>query len=324
MGTRAHRVSLIIPVHNALPAFTALLDSVSAQTYADYETIFIDDASTDGSGALCDEYAATHPNATVLHMQRGGLSAARNAGVACASGEYVVFSDADDVLSEDYLEHLVGLVDEFEVDLAICEPCAPSLSALGSDEKHVRGCYSPDELMPYFCQLGCGAYSKIYKRELIARFPYPEGRIYEDLATTHKVIGACERIALSSRMVYFYRSGGQGSITRAPFSEATYDLLQACSEQYDYISERFPHARESACEKCIHGGCHVLKALLSEKHPNRDAFNHVRRWLLGYADEYLASSRKDLRHAMYIRAIRAGYWPSRISAGLSGKLGKKA
>ena len=99
-------ISVIIPVYKVEDTLRRCVDSVLSQTYADYEIILVDDGSPDNSGEICDEYREKHENITVIHKENGGLSSARNAGLEIARGEYVMFLDSDDYLTDDCLEVL--------------------------------------------------------------------------------------------------------------------------------------------------------------------------------------------------------------------------
>ena len=96
--------SSIIPVYKAETYLSACIDSVLAQdTLSTYEIILVDDGSPDGSGAICDAYAAEHPQIRVHHKPNGGVSSARNAGLMLATGEYILFMDADDLWEPELL-----------------------------------------------------------------------------------------------------------------------------------------------------------------------------------------------------------------------------
>lgn len=99
-------ISVIIPVYQAASYLDECLGSLLAQSYQHYELILIDDGSTDGSGDICERYAAEHSHIRVLHQSNRGVSAARNAGLACAVGDYICFVDSDDRVSPDFLEAL--------------------------------------------------------------------------------------------------------------------------------------------------------------------------------------------------------------------------
>lgn len=111
-------VSIIIPIYNAERFLAATLDSVLAQTYKNWELILIDDGSTDQSGALCDQYAAQHPEqVSVIHQRNQGVSVARNIGMDMARGEYIAFVDADDLITPEYLQLLCSRQQETNADL---------------------------------------------------------------------------------------------------------------------------------------------------------------------------------------------------------------
>ncbi len=100
--------SVIVPVYNVAPYLRECLDSLLGQTCRDREIILVDDGSTDGSGAICDEYAERDTGITVIHQENQGLSGARNTGLDMASGEWISFVDSDDWADPDMLEILKG------------------------------------------------------------------------------------------------------------------------------------------------------------------------------------------------------------------------
>lgn len=114
------KISVIIPVYNAEPFLPACLDSVLAQTYRELEILLIDDGSTDGSGAICDRYAAMDPRIRVIHQPNGGVSNARNRGLELATGELISFVDSDDAMEPDMYELLTGLMQEHGADVSHC------------------------------------------------------------------------------------------------------------------------------------------------------------------------------------------------------------
>ena len=89
-------LSVVIPVYNAASYLQRCVNSVCNQTYQEIEIILVNDGSNDNSGALCDELAQKDTRIRVVHQKNSGSSAARNAGIQCAKGDYIVFLDADD------------------------------------------------------------------------------------------------------------------------------------------------------------------------------------------------------------------------------------
>ena len=89
-------ISIIVPIYNVEPYLHRCVDSLSKQSYEDFELILVDDGSPDNCGTLCEEYAAQDDRVRVIHKPNGGLSDARNAGMEIAQGEYIAFVDSDD------------------------------------------------------------------------------------------------------------------------------------------------------------------------------------------------------------------------------------
>lgn len=92
-------VSIIVPVYNAEKYLRRCLGSIAGQTFAGFECILVDDGSTDGSPAICDEWAAKDGRFQVIHQKNGGASAARNAGIEAARAPWLFFIDSDDAIS---------------------------------------------------------------------------------------------------------------------------------------------------------------------------------------------------------------------------------
>lgn len=104
-------VDIIIPVYNVEPFLRRCLDSVASQTYRHWRAICVDDGSTDGCGAILDSYAAADPRFKVIHQKNGGLSDARNTGMAASDADYLMFVDSDDLIHPQTLELALGLAE---------------------------------------------------------------------------------------------------------------------------------------------------------------------------------------------------------------------
>ena len=112
-------VSVIVPVYNVEKYLKRCVDSILAQSFADFELILVDDGSTDGSGLICDELAKTDNRITVQHNPNQGVSAARNNGIEAATGEWITFIDSDDYVLPDYLLSLYQGALESCADLVV-------------------------------------------------------------------------------------------------------------------------------------------------------------------------------------------------------------
>lgn len=109
-------VSVLVAAYNVQDSFEACAESVSSQTYRNLQIVVVDDGSTDKTPELCDRYAERDDQVVVIHQENGGISAARNAGLAHATGDYVIFTDSDDEMMPGQVERLLDLATSERAD----------------------------------------------------------------------------------------------------------------------------------------------------------------------------------------------------------------
>jgi len=102
------KLSIIIPVYCTAHTLDRCLQSIVGQSFRDFEVIVVDDGSPDDSAQLCDRWASEDARISVVHQPNGGLSAARNAGIERARGEYITFVDSDDYIGDNTLGDVVA------------------------------------------------------------------------------------------------------------------------------------------------------------------------------------------------------------------------
>jgi hypothetical protein len=112
-------ITVIVPVHNVHQWVAACLDSVLAQTETDIEVIAVNDGSTDGSGQVCETYAAADSRMRVVHQRNGGLSDARNVGLVAARGEWVLFLDGDDWIDSEAAASMLAAAEAADADVVV-------------------------------------------------------------------------------------------------------------------------------------------------------------------------------------------------------------
>lgn len=113
-------ISVIVPVYKVEEYLPQCIESILAQTYRNLEIILIDDGSPDRCPQICDEYARKDPRICVIHQKNQGVSAARNAGLERATGDYIGFVDGDNSISPVMYENLLKLIEQYRVQIAMC------------------------------------------------------------------------------------------------------------------------------------------------------------------------------------------------------------
>lgn len=111
------KLSVIVPVYNTSKYLDRCISSILSQSFQNIELILVDDGSTDGSGALCDEWKKQDLRVRVIHQANSGVSAARNAGIRAAEGEYLAFVDSDDAVGAEWLETVMQKIGNKKCDI---------------------------------------------------------------------------------------------------------------------------------------------------------------------------------------------------------------
>ncbi|MGY3662873.1 MAG: glycosyltransferase family 2 protein [Roseburia sp. 1XD42-69] len=113
-------VSIVVPVYNAEKYITNCINALQKQIYPNIEIILVDDGSRDKSLEICNMFAVNDKRIKVVHKENGGVSSARNTGIEMASGEYLMFADADDMAEPFWVKRMVELAEQWNVNLVIC------------------------------------------------------------------------------------------------------------------------------------------------------------------------------------------------------------
>lgn len=199
-------VSVIIPVYNVEKYLNDCLNSVCSQTFENLEIILVDDGSTDGSSKICDDWSDKDNRVRVVHQLNAGLSEARNVGLKCSKGDYVLYIDSDDSIKEDLVESLINLIEKYDVDVAMC---THRLKVNGIVETRqfsqnvITG--TVDELLKFIFENGLWhAWGKLIKRELALKSKFVPRLIYEDYENTPRLLLNAKKIAISMDGRYFY------------------------------------------------------------------------------------------------------------------------
>ena len=290
-------VSIIVPIYNAEKYLDSCIQSVLRQTYTNWELILIDDGSTDKSGRIAEEYGFADERITVFHQKNLGVSLARNQGIDEATGNYVVFLDADDELIEDCLAKTVNIAEETNADVVAGRSCENQ--ELFQDRIIWTGAEAlenslKDHLFTY------SACAKLIRREFIGKTRFtPDIRINEDSYFVFQLLCKQNVFVLTNDVIYFYRANSESS-SRTVFSEKYFDILKVSDLKYKKIEEQFPQMHDLAKNMLLRARMNVLRILAVR---TRDEYRDVEKKLLEYIldnkEDYIPSS-KECNQWMFI------------------------
>lgn len=212
-GMEQPLITVIVPVYLAEKYIHRCVDSILRQTYKNLEIILVDDGSPDKCGEICDEYQKIDSRVKVIHQENAGVSAARNAGIDVAKGEYIAFVDSDDYISDDFIEvlsnHIANVdyvssgftyIDQDEsiryrycVDEEIIQTGKETLFAHYSGKNEVKKINSV---------YACG---KLYNREIWEKLRFTEGIVFEDICLMPYILLKCNKVKFIPYTGYYYR-----------------------------------------------------------------------------------------------------------------------
>ena len=232
-------ISVIVPVYKVEPYLRECVDSILNQTFSDFELILVDDGSSDNCPKICDEYALKDSRIVVIHKENGGLSSARNAGIAIAKGKYLSFIDSDDYVESTFLERLVNAQIKYNADLVICShKVTNSKNGITSKIReynqivldkytfwHHKFNMEADNVV---------AWNKLYKKELFNNVRYPEGKIREDEFVIHRITDRCNRIVYLPSALYIYRQNSASIMNNTDNQNKYIDYLEAIADRISF------------------------------------------------------------------------------------------
>ncbi|WP_419872069.1 glycosyltransferase [Candidatus Pristimantibacillus sp. PTI5] len=218
-------VSVVLPMYNVEKYLLSCLDSILNQSFKNFEVILVNDGSPDKCGEIADEYAKKDTRIKVIHKKNGGISSARNAGIDASTGEYIVFIDSDDKISEEYLLQLYATALNDNCDAVVCgyqkvpvnQHVIPSFKlktimngkdfVLSSTNVHSNNdlCFT----WRYLFNLNLIKQKQIRFNEKVS--------VGEDVIFNLEFLLESERVCAISKCLYYYTVDNPNSIMRSPY-----------------------------------------------------------------------------------------------------------
>ncbi|WP_430934254.1 glycosyltransferase family 2 protein [Saccharicrinis sp. 156] len=200
-------LSIIVPVYKAERYLDECVQSILCQTFKDFELILVNDGSPDNSGVICQKYAQKDQRVKVIHKKNGGASSARNAGLDVVTGDYIGWVDADDRIAPDMFARLMGLIKEYDADIADSQfywVNGNQLKKSGLDEPIVYG--DGDFIFKEFfaARMKPGLVTKVYRSELWHNIRFPLGRIHQDCYVNMRFALMPLKYVRTSEAKYYY------------------------------------------------------------------------------------------------------------------------
>lgn len=275
-------ISVIVPVYKVEAYLEKCVHSICRQSYQDLEIILVDDGSPDNCGKLCDALAMTDSRIVVVHKENGGLSTARNAGLAVANGEYIGFVDSDDTINSDMFMSLISTIEANSCDVCMCGSYTMDEheNVLATDTFPDNKVYTVDELMNLvILPLKTASWNKLYRKCFIDDCRFPDGRIHgEDLVFIMSAFKSDTKFCTTDYVGYNYFKRG-GSITTAKFNSRSFDEVWCKDEVHAIVKMKFPEYAIQFRSLSFRARLNLLRKMTKAKKTNLVQYNEYREWL---------------------------------------------
>jgi len=267
-------ISIIVPVYNVEPYLRKCLDSIISQIYCELEILLIDDGSTDKSGIICDEYSRHDSRIRVIHQPNRGVSAARNAGLAAASGSWIGWVDSDDWIEPEMYKDMMECALQDRADIVVCSRAEhyindtvkriwPQKTVLNT-EGGLRFLLENDIMQNFL-------WDKLWRREIFENIVFPEGHTFEDIAVMHRLFVRANQIICLPKIQYHYLQRS-GSIVDDKSLENRINHYLAAKLRLEEIGEQWPQLRRLMEAQCVASSITVWCAYYSNPRSERNQF----------------------------------------------------
>lgn len=236
------KISIIVPVYNVEKYLNDCIKSLINQSYPHLEIILVNDGSSDTSGKICEDWANEDQRIRVIHQENGGLSAARNAGMKAASGNYLAFIDSDDVIGNEMMQRLLEIVWENEADIVECGFIRfwDKIKAPPHSQPEIEIFDTTEALQALMNeQLKQMACNKLFKNEIVEKVEFEKGRLHEDEFWTYQIVAKAKKTVRTDEVFYYYRQQPE-SIMGQSYRLQRLDALDALETRYLFMKTNFP------------------------------------------------------------------------------------
>lgn len=251
------KLSVIVPVFNVEQYLSECIDSILAQTMCDFELILIDDGSPDRCGEICEKYAQLDSRIIVIHQKNQGVSAARNAGLEIAKGEYIGFVDPDDLINKNFFHKLISVADLYDCDIACCdylvfERSETIIDDTGTIDKKVIEFDRDGIITDLFSRpskMKASVCNKIFRKSFVCDNAFEITlKYYEDMLFLLKCCSLCRKFTVCFILeeLYYYRMNRHSATKKI-----NPQILRITNEVYKnyifpYINHYYPQQNRNA------------------------------------------------------------------------------
>ena len=311
------KITVIIPVYNVEKYLRKCLNSVLTQTYTNLEVILVDDGSPDNCPAICDEYAAQDERVRVIHQMNAGVSAARNAGLDAATGDYVGFVDSDDWIEPDMYETLCRLATESNADMAYVDYVVDRVNVPSEREYSEKTVLLSKEetLRAIFAGVTLNGMVSLYiaRRELFSGVRFAlDITVAEDILVAVQLVLQANHVAYRSHLCYHYVM--HGAAAHNSFKPSYWTCFAAYDLMEEQLTSKMPDLLDDFyAEYCVRKLINSTMTAFSQGKLDYSTYCLIRERLKKYCTKAVMA-RARARKKIMVCCFMAGYRPFKLFA----------
>lgn len=256
-------VSIIVPVYNAEKYLDRCINSLLNQDYPDIEIVLVNDGSTDDSPAICSDFVARFPEKIrLINQQNQGASIARKNGIEASRGEYLMFADSDDFVSEKYVSALYGALIESNAEIALCPVKRIEIGENPhfADSITTRTMQRDELFRRFFKYEFWGFVCGIYHRNVFENLTFPVATVNEDYYIKAQMFASQTAVGFVDEPLYCYEQH-PGSLSKQPLSLRALGEFDNAKATWEFICQNAPAYSKQALAIASEAACKWLCAL---------------------------------------------------------------
>ena len=233
-------ISIIVPVYNSEKSLKLCLTSLVNQIFSNIEIIIVNDGSTDGSLKICKEFQKKDDRILIINQNNQGRSVARNVGICNASGQYIMFVDSDDYVSNEYCMKAIEILLKYNADIVLFDYyIKKSNSIIEKNTCAKNGILNKEEAMDTVIDASFLP-MKIFKKKIFNNVKFPVNKNYEDVFTTYQLVEKAKKIYHLEMPLYYYVQR-DNSVTHIKNPRNVSDYFEASFRRFKFLQRYYPH-----------------------------------------------------------------------------------
>lgn len=277
-------ISIIVPVYNVEKYLNKCIESIICQTYTNLQIILVDDGSTDESGKICDEYAKKDERIQVIHQKNGGVSKARNCGLATVKGKFVAFCDADDWIEPDMYEYLRELLGDSKYDIASCGAWMESSdtkTAIGYARKQVLYLDKKDSIVELHARRNMSDWmvTKLFKYSVVKDLLFDESlKVCEDYEYQCKAMEKSMGTVCGTQVKYHYIQRKE-SVSNNGYTQEFERGLNIRKDYMERYIQRYPDKKNEIRARYMLEVMGILTAMIKGNNVDKERLKELRKFI---------------------------------------------